>query len=146
MMDQRAKYSLRGLHTDFIGEAQVDPAIKGKVLNGEFQLLFITPESMIDNSTYRNMLLSPTYRQKLIAVVIDEAHCVKVWGDHFRTTFAQIGDLGSLIPGAVNIMALTATATTGTFDVVTRRLSMISPSLIRSTTSIPRQHLLWSSF
>lgn len=130
MMDQRAKYSVKGLHTEFIAEAQTDPAIKCKVLNGDFQLLFITPESIIDNATYRNMLLTPPYKQKLIAVVIDEAHCVKVWGDQFRTTFAQIGDLRSLIPDTVKIMALTATATTETLRVVTHRLSMIMANVI----------------
>ena len=29
------------------------------------------------NAIYRNMLLSPVYEQKLVALVIDEAHCVK---------------------------------------------------------------------
>ena len=77
------------------------------------------------------MLLSVAYTNKLVAVVVDEAHCVRTWGDEFRTAFAQIGDLHSLIPTPVNIiMALTATITSETFDVVTRRLSMDKAILI----------------
>ena len=74
------------------------------------------------------MLLSVAYTDKLVAVVVDEAHCVRTWGDEFRTAFAQIGDLRSLIPTAVNIMTLTVTSET--FDVVTRRLSMDKAILI----------------
>ena len=46
--------------------------------------------------------------ERLVAVVVDEAHCVKTWGDEFRTAFAHIGELRSLIPSRVNILALTA--------------------------------------
>ena len=130
MMDQCAKYAPRGLHAEFVGEAQTDPTTKDKVLKGEVQLVFITPESIICNSVYRKMLMSVAYKEKLVAVVVDEAHCVRTWGDQFRTTFAQIGDLRSLIPTTVNIMALTATATSEAFDVVTHRLSMDKPILI----------------
>ena len=52
--------------------------------------------------------------EKLAAVVVDEAHSVKAWGDEFRT-FAQIEDVHSLIPSTVNVVALTATATSETF-------------------------------
>ena len=130
MMDQRAKYIPRGLQTEFIGEAQADPAAKNKVLKGEAQLVFITPESIIRNSVYRNILMSPVYTQKPVGVVVDEAHCVMTWGDQFRTTFAKIGDLHSLIPSTVKMMALTATATSETLYVVTRRLSMEKPILV----------------
>ena len=70
------------------------------------------------------MLVSAVDTKKLVASVIGEAHCVKTRGDQFRTTFAQIGDLRSLIPTTVNILALTATATLETVDVVKCRLSM----------------------
>ena len=130
MIDQQTKYSHLGLITEFIGEAQPDKGVKEKVINGEVQLVYITPESMIETSRYRDMLLSPPYQEKLVALVIDEAHCVKTWGDQFRTTFAKIGNLRSLIPKEVNILALTATATTETYYVVTQRLAMSDTSLV----------------
>ena len=43
MIDQQAKYTPRGLQTDFVGEAQLDPAVKDSVLQGKFQLVYITP-------------------------------------------------------------------------------------------------------
>ena len=129
MMDQKQKFS-ECLRSEYIGEAQADPDVKDRVLKGEVQLVFLTPETLINNKTFRNMLLSPPYQQNLVALVVDEAHCVKTWGDEFRKTFAQIGDIRSLIPSSVKVLALTATATCETYYVVTSRLSMNEPRLI----------------
>lgn len=144
MMDQRAKYTPTGMQAEFVGEAQTDPAIKDKVLRGKVQLVFITPESIISSSVYRKMLMSGVYTEKLVAVVVDEAHCVKTWGDQFRTTFAQIGDLRSLIPSTVNIMALTATATSETL--CCKMQTFNGQTHPHSLASLQRQYKVSSSF
>lgn len=130
MMDQSTKYNSCGLKAEFIGSTQTNALSKSKVLKGEVQLVFATPEVIIQNTTYRNMLLSPHYKERLVCVAVDEAHCVKVWGEQFRPTFSQIGDLRSIIPSGVNILALTATATAETFHTVSHQLSMVKPVLV----------------
>ena len=71
------------------------------------------------------MLLTSTYKRKLVAIVVDEAHCIKTWGDRFRQAFSKLGDLRSIVPSRINIMALTATATLNTFHVIiTEAVSM----------------------
>ena len=130
MMDQVSKYNSRGLETEFIGAAQTSVEKRDRVMRGEIQLVFVTPETIIGNARFRNMLLSPTYREKLICVAVDEAHCVKLWGGVFRPQFAEIGVLRSIIPSAVHILALTATATKETFYVISNQLSMVKPVLV----------------
>ncbi len=130
MMDQRNKYTLKGIASEFVSGQQADSNITRKILNGAVQLVFITPESILENPLYRNMLLSQPYRDELVALVVDEAHCVKLWGDKFRRVFGEIGDLRSLISGNVQVMALTATATEETLSIVTKKLSMRKPTLI----------------
>ena len=78
--------------------------MKHKVLNSDVQLYYISPESLIMNKTDRSMLLPPQYQQNLVALVIDEAHCVKTRGDSFRETFAEIEDLRSIIPSSANYL------------------------------------------
>ena len=51
-MDQTAKFSPRGLVTDFVGEAQIDNEATKRVLNGLPQLVFISPESIINNPRF----------------------------------------------------------------------------------------------
>lgn len=79
MMDQSSKFSVKGLVTEFVGEAQDNVEVVKKVLNGDVQLLFISPESLICNELYRNMLISKNYKERMVALAVDEAHCVKTW-------------------------------------------------------------------
>ena len=76
------------------------------------------------------MLLSSRYKDRLVVLVVDEAHCVKLWGDQFRKAFALIGSLRSLLPSGVPVLALTATALMDTYQEVLNRLSMKNPNLI----------------
>ena len=67
------------------------------------------------------------YEESLVALAIDEAHCVKTWGDDSRTTFVLIGELCSLNPTGVSVIAI---ATSETLSVVTQRLSLVNPTLV----------------
>ena len=51
-------------------------------------------------------------------------------GDDFRMTYSQIGDLRSILPERVHILALTATLTTTVFKAVKERLSLNDPAII----------------
>ena len=110
MMDQQQKFSLRGIRAEFVGEAQTDASVIQRVLQGNLDLLYISPENILNNTRYRSMLLSQRYKENMSALVVDEAHCVKTWcvndvdmslfiynfiirGDNFRVAFSQIGDL-----------------------------------------------------
>lgn len=130
MMDQCTRFNSMGMQAEFVGEAQTNKEAIQRVISGKVSLVFITPESIVENPRYRKMLLSPVYKSNTVALVVDEAHCVKNWGDQFRQTFAKIGDLRSLLPLEVKILALTATATMETYGVAKTRLEMVEPVLI----------------
>lgn len=49
------------------------------VVDGKAQLIYISPEALLSNAKYREMLLSRVYRENLAAFVVDEAHTVKRW-------------------------------------------------------------------
>ena len=74
--------------------------------------IYISPEFILGKRMWRNMLLNEHYQKHLVGLIVDEAHCVKSWGDEFRPEFRKIGELRSILPANINIMALTATATT----------------------------------
>lgn len=82
MMDQTAKLQSAGSSVNFVGEAQSDKTASQQVINGETQLVFISPENIICNIKYRQMLLSSVYKENLIGLAVDEAHCIKTWYAH----------------------------------------------------------------
>ena len=59
----------------FVGDADD----KEEVCEGKYQLVFTSLESLLMDPTWRNMLLSPIYQENLVALVINEAHCVNKW-------------------------------------------------------------------
>ena len=78
MIDQREKFMQKGLSVQFVGNAQTNERVLLSVLNGEIQLVYISPESVLLNRRYRN-ISSQVYQEKLKAFIVDEAHCVKFW-------------------------------------------------------------------
>ncbi len=79
MIDQKAKFTPKGVKAEFVGEAQNDRAAVENVLKGQCELVFISPESIISNPLYRNMLLTEVYKERMVGLVVDEAHCIKTW-------------------------------------------------------------------
>ena len=78
MKDQVRAMMERNLTAVYVGGANSDEEIRN-VCEGEYQLVYMSPESLLKDSTWRDMLQSPVYQQRLVAFVVDEAHCVKKW-------------------------------------------------------------------
>ncbi len=55
MIDQVAKYNFCGLQSEYVGSAQTSLHSIKSILSGNVQLAYITPESIFENCTYRNM-------------------------------------------------------------------------------------------
>jgi len=50
-----------------------------EVLEGQYSLVFASPETILENSTWRTMLQSTIYQQNMFGIVTDEAHVVPKW-------------------------------------------------------------------
>ena len=79
MMDQKDKFLSYGRTVEFVGEAQTDASAGQRIIKGEVQLIYISPENILCNNKYHQMLSSAVYKNNLIGIAVDEAHCVKTW-------------------------------------------------------------------
>jgi ATP-dependent DNA helicase RecQ len=73
---------------------------------GKIKILYIAPERQ-ENSEW----IEATRYMNLSMVVVDEAHCISVWGHDFRPAFKRIINLVNLLPKGLPVLATTATAT-----------------------------------
>ncbi|CAB3988004.1 Werner syndrome ATP-dependent helicase-like [Paramuricea clavata] len=74
------------------------------------------------------------FKENLIGVAIDEAHCISQWGMSnsergikkipFRKWYGNLGELMSLVPSNTNFVVLTATATQETTDCIFESLKL----------------------
>ena len=111
-----------------LGLTQVDYIVSGqssthreevyrRMQKGEVRLVYISPERIRDTA-----LVEALKHTNVIQVVVDEAHCVHMWGPSFRPDFLSIPTLftASRPPFA----ALTATATNDTRKSIAKTLQL----------------------
>lgn len=78
MKDQVCTFQSKGLSTAFINHESTHEMRVG-VLSGDYQLVFFSPESILSNRRWRDLLRQGKYIDNLVALIVDEAHCVKKW-------------------------------------------------------------------
>ena len=77
MKDQVRSMTARDISAVYAGEADGD--VEVGICSGKYQLVFMSPESLLNDDRWRDMLQSPIYQERLVGIVVDEAHCVKKW-------------------------------------------------------------------
>ena len=78
------------------------------IKSGTLRFLFSAPEALIDSECWRELLLDHPLCNQIVAVVIDETHCMFRWSQDFRLTYSRVHKLRALVPSSVLMMALTA--------------------------------------
>ena len=87
-------------------EPERNTEILTKAKNGDIKMLYIAPERQ-ENREWLEAVREFT----ISMVVIDEAHCISVWGHDFRPAFRRIVKIVKLLPDNFPVLATTATAT-----------------------------------
>ncbi|KAI0044638.1 hypothetical protein FA95DRAFT_1496694, partial [Auriscalpium vulgare] len=59
-----------------------------------------------------------SFRERVQAVIVDEAHCIVEWGDSFQKQYGQLARLRDYIGQDIPMVACTATCSTATFDII----------------------------
>ena len=77
LKDQVQSLTARSVKAIYVGDA--DDSTVEKITQGEYEILFFSPENLLTNVDWRDVLQSPIFQERLVAFVVDEAHCVKDW-------------------------------------------------------------------
>ena len=80
MEDQVAKASGLGLKCVYLSQGdRCNDELVQAVLAGEYQIIFLSPEVLLTELRWREMLRKEVYQNNLVGVIVDEAHCVETW-------------------------------------------------------------------
>jgi ATP-dependent DNA helicase RecQ len=127
MEDQVSKARDLGLKAQFI-HSQIPSQEKAKRLEnleqGQYQLFFVTPERL-QKPEFNEVLK----KLKINLLVVDEAHCISLWGHDFRPDYAKLGQLRREIGNPLTL-ALTATATKEVQKEILSELNLENENLI----------------
>jgi ATP-dependent DNA helicase RecQ len=93
-----------------------------RMRNGDLRLVYVSPER------FRDPALMNTLRQcQVVQMVVDEAHCVSMWGHDFRPDFLYLNKVIEAIPQRPSVVALTATATENIRQDIEAQLRLVEP-------------------
>jgi len=109
MRDQVKTLNSLGIAAKCINSEQTpeeNSQIISEAKEGKLKILYIAPERQ-ENLEW----IEATRQMNLSMVVVDEAHCISVWGHDFRPSFRRILNLVNLLPKGMPVLATTATAT-----------------------------------
>lgn len=128
MKDQVDKLLDRGLavadRVDSSQTAEEQERVYQRMREGTARLVYVAPERVRDPK----LLAALRAAKNIVQVVVDEAHCVHMWGQSFRPDFLYISRLVDTIAAARGrrppVAALTATATPAVRESIARRLGL----------------------
>ncbi len=130
MNDQVQNLKSKGISavaiTSSMNFKEIDIALNNAAY-GHVQFLYVSPER-IENETFRQRL---SYLP-IGLIAVDEAHCISQWGYDFRPSYLKIAELREYFP-AVNIIAVTASATKEVVEDIQLKLNFKNQSVFRQS-------------
>jgi len=104
---------------------------------GNYKFLYLSPERL-----QQDLVQQRIKQMNVNLIAVDEAHCISQWGHDFRPAYRDIKLLRTLHP-SVNVIGLTASATSKVIDDISEQLDFISPQVFK--TSFKRSNLAYLS-
>lgn len=136
MEDQAQKARSFGVETGFI-HSQIPTAEKSsrlrKLKEGQYKLFLATPERL-QKPDFRDALS----KRKIGLFVVDEAHCISLWGHDFRPDYAKLAEVRKLLKTPLTL-ALTATATPDVQKEILKSLDLNQSQMI--STGLKRDNI-----
>ena len=133
MYDQVARLRELGINTCYYNNLFTDEE-KEFILHNlasddcQYEFLFTSPEAAL-NEKFLSLLEKLKRKNKLSYIIIDEAHCIELWGGHFRENYAMLHKLKEKLD--LPVVALTATDTKHTIEVIEKVLRLVKPVITR---------------
>jgi ATP-dependent DNA helicase RecQ len=100
---------------------------------GNYKFLYLSPERL-----QQDLVQQRIKQMDVNLIVVDEAHCISQWGHDFRPAYRDIKLLRKIHP-SVNVIGLTASATSKVVNDISDQLDCLSPKIFK--TSFKRSNL-----
>lgn len=125
MEDQVNKLKKKGIKAEVLNSNlsfEEQDKINSKLY--QYKMLYVSPERLANLQFLKNI-----EKVKISMIVVDEAHTI-LWADGFRSAFRNIHTFIKNLPIRPRILALTATATSRTVQIIKEYLHMHCPILV----------------
>ncbi len=139
--DQVKQMKLLQLTAVCVGARQSEAAERSlisEIRNGVYHFVFVTPEKLVLSGSVSQLLKFLAQQGMLSRFVIDEAHCISLYGPQFRPHYYQLSAVFRMFP-EVPITALTATCNDDMLEDIYR--AMCRPYCLHFRVSMNRSNI-----
>lgn len=122
---------------------QIDMTLESAA-QGKYKILYVAPERLI-NSEFKRFVSAAAARiyhrarPNIGTIIVDEAHCISLWGSAFRPSYQRIDEFVASLPNRPVMGAFTATATAAVASDIEKLLGLQNPLCV--TTGFDRPNL-----
>ncbi len=109
-----------------------------EIRKGKYNFVFITPEKLVMSGTVSKLLKYLAQQGMLSRFVIDEAHCISLYGPQFRRHYYQLSSVFRMFP-EIPITGLTATCNDDMLEDIFR--TMCRPYCLHFRVSMNRSNI-----
>ena len=110
---------------------------------GKYKILYVAPERLQNPEFKKFTTASDNERMRYTLdigmIIVDEAHCISLWGSAFRPSYQRIGEFVATLKDRPVMGAFTATATAAVADDIENLLALREP--MRISTGFDRPNL-----
>lgn len=107
-----------------INEDNHDEKVFTDLEKGRYRLCYASPEILLRNMRFKKMFRIEAFCRRIVSIVVDEAHVIETWKDEFRKDYGELETLRIISGIEIPWLALTATCSTRTFEIIYDSLGM----------------------
>lgn len=141
MKDQVDGLLKRNITAAFLNSGQSwkeQKQIMENALQGHYRFLYVAPERLLSDS-FREYIPN----LNISSLIVDEAHCISMWGSDFRPSFRRICEVRDLLPPKTPVAAFTASAPQWIQDDIIAGLRLREPVIHQS--DFGRENLIFQA-
>ncbi|KIM51773.1 hypothetical protein SCLCIDRAFT_18307 [Scleroderma citrinum Foug A] len=127
--DQKHRFQKMGISAIDVNGETWNPKLRQDLKDNKYQAILIRPEMCLQHEGFRELMKSSDFCNKLVGIVVDEAHCISQWGGDFCVAYGKLGDLHSYVPTNVPILATSATLAPAALKEVQHKLQIDSSNM-----------------
>ncbi|KAK0475386.1 P-loop containing nucleoside triphosphate hydrolase protein [Armillaria novae-zelandiae] len=106
--DQTQHFNRMEIHAAAVNDdTWKNPSLQKNIMDGKYQALLAGPEMCLEHIEFHKAIRSIS--KDIIAIIVDESHCISQWGGEFRPHYAQLEKLRTLVPDGMPVLAVSAT-------------------------------------
>ncbi|KAI0687404.1 hypothetical protein BC835DRAFT_1419877 [Cytidiella melzeri] len=93
------------------GNGALSPLVVKDIQSLKYQVILMSPKMLQSHGFINSLLCNQHFSQCILSLVVDEAHCISLWGANFCKKYATLGMVRAFLPRGTLVIAMTATLT-----------------------------------